>query len=54
MTRRLLTNVVVALFLGATLGATQSSSPLADAARAATAAQIASAMTPSRLNCPAG
>src|SRR4026209_270583 len=32
MTRRLLTNVVVALFLGATLGATQSSSPLADAA----------------------
>ena len=32
MTRRLLTNVVVALFLGATLGATQSPSPLADAA----------------------
>ena len=32
MTRRLLTNVVVALFLGATLGATQSASPLADAA----------------------
>src|SRR5262245_66515837 len=32
MTRRLLTNCVVALFLGATLGATQSSSPLADAA----------------------
>ena len=32
MTRRLLTNVVVALFLGATLGATQSTSPLADAA----------------------
>ena len=32
MTRRLLTNVVVALFLGATLGAMQSASPLADAA----------------------
>ena len=32
MTRRLLTNVVVALFLGASLGATQSASPLADAA----------------------
>ena len=32
MTRRLLTNVVVALFLGATLGAVQSNSPLADAA----------------------
>jgi uncharacterized protein len=32
MTRRLLTNVVVALFLGATLTATQSASPLADAA----------------------
>ena len=32
MTRRLLLNVVVALFLGASLGATQSSSPLADAA----------------------
>jgi ankyrin repeat protein len=32
MTRRLLTNVVVALFLGATLSATQSPSPLADAA----------------------
>ena len=32
MTRRLMTNVVVALFLGATLGATQSASPLADAA----------------------
>ncbi|MBY0497682.1 MAG: ankyrin repeat domain-containing protein [Cyanobacteria bacterium] len=32
MTRRLLTNVVVALFLGATLGAAQSTSPLADAA----------------------
>jgi ankyrin repeat protein len=32
MTRRLLLNVVVALFLGTVLGATQSSSPLADAA----------------------
>src|SRR6478736_2608140 len=32
MTRRVITNVVVALFLGATLSATQSSSPLADAA----------------------
>ena len=32
MTRRLITNVIVALFLGATLGATQSTSPIADAA----------------------
>src|SRR6476619_699113 len=32
MTRRLLTNVVIAMFLGTVLGATQSSSPLADAA----------------------
>jgi ankyrin repeat protein len=32
MTRRLLLNVVIALFLGAALGATQSPSPLADAA----------------------
>ncbi len=41
MTRRLLTNVVVALFLGATLGATQSTSPLADAAMKGDKAAVA-------------
>ena len=41
MTRRLLTNVVVALFLGATLGAIQSTSPLADAAMKGDKAAVA-------------